>query len=622
MYQSTTLPPEINTPGSDSNDKASNRIRRTALILLAAILTVALSTGMTSIARAKKSEACSVRATLIILDDEDRTNPDQDSCFGWARVRHTSGDPEMCRATVKKNDWFVRSKSLANANQLWYAFDESVPKSPSRHDQALSCGQKMKANGFNRGLYLMAERTSGQIAAQGGTYLAPDLHTLKTDSKNGDLSNHYQDSALELYGPEPSTYAAHANDHGFVGVVGIDRKYTQHPSKSHTAVVHDRVYGHCIRHGDRHGGQAIVATWAGEEVDNDTRSAVGRAMRECNKHFGGGGGNIPTPTTPSPNLPTTPKPNPRGASPSIVIDSAGREGTRIRVNGWAFDPDRSSESVEIHAYLDDKGFNLGSAGISRPDVNRVYKIKGNHGFSFFINTPRGGTLRLAALDLTGQGPSWSGSRGIPSYSGSPVAVVDTVQREGSRIRVSGWAFDPDRTGQSIEIHAYLDGKGFNLGEARNSRPDVNEHFGGIDGNHGFNTTIDTKDGGRLCLAAIDVTGHAANWFHCQQVGPSGRSPIAVLDWAGRESPSKIRVRGWAFDPDLASESIEVHAYLNGKGFNLGKASNHRHDVNVAYNIGGYHGFDTTIDSKSGGQLCLAAIDVSGDGPSWFACRNV
>lgn len=60
--------------------------------------------------------------------------------------------------------------------------------------------------------------------------------------------------------------------------------------------------------------------------------------------------------------------------------------------------------------------------------------------------------------------------------------------------------------------------------------------------------------------------------------------------------------GWSFDPDTASESIDVHFYLDGpvgSGTLIGvtKASTSRPDVNTAFGISGNHGFVFSIPTQ-------------------------
>jgi hypothetical protein len=505
MYQATAHHPDIDT--TTSSGKASSWVRNTALALLAVTLTVALSTGLTSIAQAKQEPGptCEAKAILVDLIDGFSPDPDPNYCFGWAKIRHQSGDPSYsdsgrnthCKSTVRK------SKSLGSRS--FFGFHEAVPGMSTHKvaEFAKHCAEHSRNTGAREGVFLMAHRNgviTRKMAGVRDRYAYPFLEAY--DSGTSDVS----------------AYRKMANANGWDLVFRANDPATP-----------QGIRAECEAASKRHNGSAVFGIWAGTGgMPSSTQmNSIFEAMKQCNVALKGGSSsqkpNTQKPNTQKPNTqkPNTQKPNtqkPNTQKPVIHIDSAGREGAKIRVNGWAFDPDLASESLQIHAYLDNQFFNLGTARLLRHDVNVRFNIGGYHGFSFLIDTRRGGNLRLAALDLAGKDAGWSDTKQIGTYVGRP--------------------------------------------------------------------------------------------------------PIAVLDWAGRESSSKIRVRGWAFDPNLASESIEIHAYLNGRGVNLGAARNLRTDVNGHYNIGGHHGFDTTIDSESGGQLCLAAIDVSGDGPTWFACQNV
>ncbi|HUQ85732.1 MAG TPA: S8 family serine peptidase [Candidatus Limnocylindrales bacterium] len=60
-----------------------------------------------------------------------------------------------------------------------------------------------------------------------------------------------------------------------------------------------------------------------------------------------------------------------------------------KIGGWAFDPDESGKSIEVHVYIDGengdpnaKGHDLGTTPVDRPDVNKAYEITGKHGFDW------------------------------------------------------------------------------------------------------------------------------------------------------------------------------------------------------------------------------------------------
>ena len=85
----------------------------------------------------------------------------------------------------------------------------------------------------------------------------------------------------------------------------------------------------------------------------------------------------------------------------------------------------------------------------------------------------------------------------------------------------------------------------------------------------------------------------------------------------------VYVKGWAYDPDAAETSIDVHAYVftdaactNRYGdIHVLKADLGRADVNDTYGITGDHGFAATIPIADAGTywVKLYAIDTGGDG---------
>ena len=106
-------------------------------------------------------------------------------------------------------------------------------------------------------------------------------------------------------------------------------------------------------------------------------------------------------------------------------------------------------------------------------------------------------------------------------------------------------------------------------------------------------------------------------------------------WAGTQATGyfdsctahhgSIRVKGWAYDPDQPSVSIQVHAYI-WYGSSVGTSKDQRmpavgintdverSDVNSAKGITGLHGFDRYITVPAGTYTVeIYAIDKTGDG---------
>ena len=90
---------------------------------------------------------------------------------------------------------------------------------------------------------------------------------------------------------------------------------------------------------------------------------------------------------------------------------------------------------------------------------------------------------------------------------------------------------------------------------------------------------------------------------------SGNNPEGTVDSVTGGIQS-INIRGWAFDRDNTSKSIEIHAYIGDEGHGI-VADTYRPDVNSVYGVGDYHGFESTIRTgKTGEQhVQIYAINV-------------
>lgn len=301
---------------------------------------------------------------------------------------------------------------------------------------------------------------------------------------------------------------------------------------------------------------------------------------------------------------------PEGSNPVGNWESTQVSANNVRVQGWALDPD-TSNPIEIHAYVGGGGTNLGPAAVGRPDVEAAYPGYGSaHGFDETLVLPSGTEdLCLYAINV-GAGANTLLSCRTVTVTGDPVGQLEVI-RNGSApatIELAGWAFDPSTSGP-IEVHAYVDGGGSNLGPAALSRPDVGTAYPAAGPNHGFSTAMFAPPGKhRVCVYAINVGAGSNVLLGCQDVTVAG-NPLGNLEVLEAGTGS-VRVAGWGFDPDT-SDSIEVHVYVGSGGTNLGRASILRTDVADVYpGFGDKHGFDATIAAPSGVQdVCVYAINV-------------
>ncbi len=159
------------------------------------------------------------------------------------------------------------------------------------------------------------------------------------------------------------------------------------------------------------GGQGYCEAKGGTCFNSNTQSCTGEVLRKSDGYecdgtsnvicctngdvLNKGGGSEPDPGDdppvggPGPQDPAPvkkPPPPPPGADdPKGVVDQ--NDGHTIR--GWAFDPNDTDKSLEIHIYIypeggEAEGNNIGVTTIDRSDVNDSYGIHGYHGFDWKV----------------------------------------------------------------------------------------------------------------------------------------------------------------------------------------------------------------------------------------------
>ena len=110
---------------------------------------------------------------------------------------------------------------------------------------------------------------------------------------------------------------------------------------------------------------------------------------------------------------------------------------------------------------------------------------------------------------------------------------------------------------------------------------------------------------------IDGDGHSiGNGITKQYIrpnypnGPVGK--VELVDGSG----NAIRIKGWAYDPDVPTESIDIHVYVNNEIY-MFNANEYRKDIGDAiYGIGNYHGFDVTMPTLASGTYSVRVLLVN------------
>lgn len=102
-------------------------------------------------------------------------------------------------------------------------------------------------------------------------------------------------------------------------------------------------------------------------------------------------------------------------NPEGRLDSAtALGGGRVRIRGWAFDPDDRSAALRVHVYVDGRGIASIGTGAPRPDVARIKRTGPRQGYDAVLRLARGAhTVCAYAINLaTGIGNPRLGCRAV------------------------------------------------------------------------------------------------------------------------------------------------------------------------------------------------------------------
>ena len=309
-------------------------------------------------------------------------------------------------------------------------------------------------------------------------------------------------------------------------------------------------------------------------------------------------------------------PSPGGVLEQVALVEPGR----VRVAGWAIDPD-TVDPVDVHVYVDGIGRANVPADLTRSDLAAIYPASGaDHGFA--VELPLGpGPHRVCAFAINrGPGSNVSlGCRSVEVPTGVPWGNLDVVSAGPGALRVAGWAVDPD-TASPVRVHVYVDGVGAANLAADRSRPDIARILPAWGPDHGFDHTIAVLGGGTrsVCAYAIDaVPGAGHSFLGCKDATSASGSPVGNVESVASEAPGTVRIQGWALDPDTI-DPVDVHVYVDGVGAANVPADAHRPDVGAFFPIwGDAHGIDVVLDGVAPGerQVCTFAIDAVAPGDS-------
>lgn len=220
--------------------------------------------------------------------------------------------------------------------------------------------------------------------------------------------------------------------------------------------------------------------------------------------------------------------------------------------------------------------------------------------------------------------------GFNGYSASQSnynAVVENISGGAGCVNVSGWAYDRNDTSANLKIHVYIGGaagdsnaEGNPFTVADKTRTDVNNAYG-CGNNHGFDTSIVTSKTGQqpVYVYAVHPTSGDSSLIGNATVNISApNNPIGVADTI-EAKPGAVQVKGWAFDADDTSVSLQINVCVGGAAGAQGAeehyitANTSRPDVNNVHHCGDNHGYDSVISTQKTGtqEVYVYAVNIHG-----------
>ena len=201
-------------------------------------------------------------------------------------------------------------------------------------------------------------------------------------------------------------------------------------------------------------------------------------------------------------------------TPVGALDVVARVPGGIRVAGWTVDLDTTA-ALDVHVYIDGALALVGRADRDRSDVGALYKGYGNaHGFDLTVAAGPGRHEVCVYAINQGVGGNVLIGCDTVTVNSIPIGALDSVQRQGDNVRVSGWAIDPDVT-EPIDVHVYADGAIIGVITADNPRADIGAAFPMYGPTHGFDATFAAPGARAVCAYAINVEAGGNQLLACR-----------------------------------------------------------------------------------------------------------
>ncbi|HEX3336988.1 MAG TPA: hypothetical protein VHS54_11050, partial [Jatrophihabitans sp.] len=309
-------------------------------------------------------------------------------------------------------------------------------------------------------------------------------------------------------------------------------------------------------------------------------------------------------------------------APIGQLDSMYQRPGGVMATGWDLDPDAPATALRTFARIDGKWVGGTTANLPRPDVAAIHPKAGpNHGFHWKVLVPEGlhrvciGVRNLAA------GTDYLFPCRTMTLDYGPFGAVDSVRTGRGTVSVRGWAMDGEDVTAPITVIVKVDGATHTV-VADDPRPDIANVRKNAGPDHGFAVTYPVAQGTHtVCVTGKNIGYGSDNLLGCKTV-VLNESPVGQLDTVAR-SANRVRVRGWAYDPDVPIQALTIQLTVDGLSQSV-VANVSRKDVATAHPAAGeFHGFDKLLALGQGThRVCIVARNISFGSDLSLGCRSV
>ena len=257
-----------------------------------------------------------------------------------------------------------------------------------------------------------------------------------------------------------------------------------------------------------------------------------------------------------------------------------RQADGVRVAGTAVDPSSPGSAVTVDVLID-------SVAVGTVRTTAGSRFDG-------VVPARAGTRVCVRARNIGEGANTVLGCVSRTIAVDPYGAWESITREGDKVRVKGWALDPDTTG-TVFIEAYDENRVF-LGTVAADKPRTDVGEPGYGANHGFEHVFaeNPRDGEhQICLGMVNVGAGTHAGLGCKSYTVR-HTPWGAFDHLGRGG-ADLHLVGWVVDDDAKTTPVTLDVFVDRELKATFPADQWREEVGQNLPEYGYHhGYDRTV----------------------------